>query len=186
MLRWFIRRVPKWFIRRQLDRFEKAWDYDVTYMRELLDDDFAVFRRYVRVAGAGDYKGRMPAEAWHAAKVATVLAEDCGPCTQLGVRMAERAGVPPPVLRAVLAGDVDRLPADAALAYRYTRAVLAHAPADDLREEVVARWGRSGLATLALAITVGRSYPTMKYALGHGQACQRVTVAGEPVLRPAV
>jgi len=176
----------KWFIRRQLDAFEKTWDYDVTYMRELLDDDFDVFRRYARVAGAGTHRGRVPIDAWYAAKIATVIEEDCGPCTQLGVRMAERAGVPARVLRAVLAGQVDELPDEAALAYRYTRAVLAHATADDLRQAVVTRWGRSGLASLALAITVGRTYPTMKYALGHGQACQRVVVDGEPVLRPAV
>ena len=33
---------------------------------------------------------------------------------------------------------------------------------------------------VALAITTARMYPTLKYALGYGKTCTRVTVAGEP------
>jgi len=35
---------------------------------------------------------------------------------------------------------------------------------------------------LAFAITAARIYPTVKYALGHGQACMRVVVDGKPVM----
>jgi hypothetical protein len=35
--------------------------------------------------------------------------------------------------------------------------------------------------SLAFAITASRMYPTVKYALGHGQACRRITVDGKPV-----
>jgi hypothetical protein len=35
--------------------------------------------------------------------------------------------------------------------------------------------------SLAFAITAARVYPTSKYALGHGKACQRVVVAGETI-----
>src|SRR5262249_25524963 len=109
--------------------------------------------------------------------------EDCGPCTQLGVAMAERAGVRPEVLRAVLADNPDAMPADVALVWRFTRATLAHdATADEYREAIVKQWGRPALVSLAFAITAGRIYPTVKYALGHGKACTRVVVGGTPVL----
>jgi hypothetical protein len=74
------------------------------------------------------------------------------------------------------------MPADVSLAVRFSEASLRHAPeADDLRKEVVRRWGK----WLAFAITGARILPTVKYAMGHGRACTRVTVAGEsrPVLR---
>jgi hypothetical protein len=75
------------------------------------------------------------------------------------------------------------MPPDVALVWKFTRATLAHdAAADDYREEIVKRWGRLGLVSLAFAITAGRIYPTVKYALGHGQACVRVVVAGTPVM----
>lgn len=41
---------------------------------------------------------------------------------------------------------------------------------------MVARWGRRGLASLALALASARVFPTVKYALGHGRACTRVVV----------
>ena len=64
--------------------------------------------------------------------------------------------------------------------------MLAHAPeADDLRDEVVRMWGKRALISLAFAIMAARLFPTLKYALGHGRACTRLTIGGEtqPVLR---
>ena len=96
--------------------------------------------------------------------------------------MAERAGVSPAVLRAVLADDPEAMPADVALVWKFTRATLAHdAAADEYREAIVKRWGNRALVSLALAITASRLYPTVKYALGHGKACVRVVVGGTPV-----
>jgi hypothetical protein len=38
-----------------------------------------------------------------------------------------------------------------------------------------------GLISLAFALACSRVYPTVKYALGHGKACTRLTVAGKPL-----
>ncbi len=77
---------------------------------------------------------------------------------------------------------MERLSDDVHLGVAFARAVLDHAPAaDDLREEVLRRWGPRGLASLALGLVGARLYPTLKYALGHGKACQRIEVLGEPV-----
>jgi hypothetical protein len=68
----------------------------------------------------------------------------------------------------------------AALAWRFARASLARdmALADPLRDEIVRRWGQEGLVAIALQLTAARTYPTLKYALGHGKACSKVVVAG--------
>jgi hypothetical protein len=100
--------------------------------------------------------------------------------------MAEHEGVDPAVLRAIVTRDFAAMPDDVALAVRFTEATLRHAPeADDLRDRVVRRFGKQGLITLAFAMLSARMYPTLKYALGHGQTCTRLTIGGEarPVSR---
>jgi hypothetical protein len=96
--------------------------------------------------------------------------------------MGLEAGATPRILSQVLAGRDAALPEDVHLGVTFARATIAHHPdADELREEIVRRWGQRALLSLAFAITASRVFPTIKYALGHGKACQRVTVAGEHV-----
>jgi hypothetical protein len=173
----------KWILRKTIDRFERNWKYDASYMRDIIDASPRAAWLFSRAAALGQFRRNVPLEPWFAAGITAVRREDCGPCTQLGVAMAERAGISPAVVRAVLTDDPGTMPPDVALVWKFTRATLAHdAAADDYREEIVERWGRLGLVSLAFAITAGRIYPTVKYALGHGQACVRVVVAGTPVM----
>jgi hypothetical protein len=126
----------------------------------------------------------VPKEAWYAAKPAATATEDCGPCTQLVVKMAEREGVSAAAIRAVLRHDESALPAGALLGFRFAQVVLARdiAESDRLRREIVAKWGKKGLLSLALAIASARVYPSVKYALGHGHACTKVSLAGAEVV----
>jgi hypothetical protein len=50
----------------------------------------------------------------------------------------------------------------------------------------VRRWGQKGLIAVSLGLTTARMYPTLKYAMGYGRACSKVTVAGvaAPFERP--
>jgi hypothetical protein len=175
-----------WFLRRWLGKFERTWNYDASYMRDMIDADPRAVLTFSKVQALTKYRKDIPLAAWCAAGVVAVMAEDCGPCTQLGIDMAEREGVDPAILRAVVARDYTAMPYDVALAVRFTEATLQHAPqADDLRDEVVRQFGKRGLISLAFAMVAARTFPTLKYALGHGQACTRLTVGGEtqPVLR---
>jgi hypothetical protein len=173
----------RWALRKAIDKFERQWNYDASYMRDLIDASPRAAWLFSRAAALGRFRRDVPLEPWFAAGITAVRHEDCGPCTQLGVAMAERAGVSPAVLRAVLADNPDAMPADVRLVWQFTRATLAHDPAADAyRDEIVKRWGRLGLVSLAFAITASRLYPTVKYALGHGKACMRVVVDGAPVL----
>jgi hypothetical protein len=96
--------------------------------------------------------------------------------------MALRDRVDPRRVAAVVRGELDALPEEVRLAVRFTRAALDRTTdAGELREEIVRRWGRRALISLAFAMTAARLYPTLKYVLGHGEACRKVVVAGEPV-----
>jgi hypothetical protein len=182
------RRRPmiRWFMQRWIDKFERDWNYDASYMRDVLDADPRAVLAFSKVEALSKYRKDVPPAAYFAAAIFGTMAEDCGPCTQLVVDMAQRQGVDPAILRAVVARDVTAMPYEVALAVRFAEATLRHAPeADDLRDEVVRQFGKRGLISLSFALVASRIYPTLKYALGHGRACTRITVGGEtrPVLR---
>ncbi len=179
----------KWLMHRGVAAFERQWQYDAAYMHDLIDTDPRAAWAFQRATALGRYRRALPADALAAASLTAVRMEDCGPCTQLGVAMAERAGVDAAVLRAVLTGDAAAMPDHVALVWRFTRATLTHDPeADRFRDDIERRWGRQAVVSLAFAILTARMYPTVKYALGHGTACARVVVGGAPVrvgARPA-
>jgi alkylhydroperoxidase family enzyme len=179
----------RWFLTRWIDKFERRWRYDASYLRDLLDADPRALMAFSKVTGIGGYRKDVPLAAYSAAGIVAVMSEDCGPCTQLAIDMAQRAGVDPDILRAVTARDFAGMPDDVVLAVRFVEASLGHAPeADDLRAEVLRRFGKRDLVSLAFAMTAARLYPTLKYAMGHGQACMPVTIGGEsrPVRRELV
>jgi hypothetical protein len=164
-----------------ITRFERDLNYDAGYLREILAASPWTFLKFAVVTTLAPHKDA-PAEALAAAGLLGTLAEDCGPCTQLGIDLASRAGVRPEVLRAILSGDEAGMGENAALAYRFARASLERRldEADRWRDEVVRRWGRKGLVALSLNLMAARMYPTVKYALGHGRTCSRIEVDGEP------
>jgi hypothetical protein len=172
----------KAILKRVVDRFAHRYDYDASYVQELIDTDLLAFRAFSGVNRLSGYR-KAPPEALAAAGLVGTLAEDCGPCTQLGVRLAEEQGVAPAVLRGILTGDERAMGPDAALAWKFSRASLARdmETADPLRDEILRRWGKKALAAIALAMAAARVYPTVKYALGHGKSCSRVVVQGQAV-----
>src|SRR5262249_28548791 len=146
----------------------------------MIDADPRVMMVFGKVQGLSRYRKDLPLAAYCAAGLIAVMAEDCGPCTQLGIDMAQREGVDPVILRAIVARDYAAMPEEVVLAVRFTEATLRHAPeADEVRDEVLQRWGRRGLISLAFSILSARMYPTLKYALGHGRACTRLVIGGE-------
>jgi hypothetical protein len=181
--------MVKWLMKRWITAFEREWHYDASYLHEIVEASPRAAWMFTRAAAIGKYRKDVPPAAWTAAAITAVRHEDCGPCTQLGVSMAERAGIDVKVLRAILTEDPEAMPDDAALAWRFTRAAIDHDPAvNHYRQEITKRWGPRAVVSLAFAMVASRTYPTVKYAMGHGQACARVVVGGMPIAfeKPAV
>ncbi len=170
----------RWLINRQMKAFERKFDYDMSYTRDILGAGLGAFWSFTRIASPASYRKDVPLDAWYAAKIAAAVAADCGPCTQLVVNMAEREGVSAANLRAILANDEQAMTPDSALGLHFAQAVGARdlPKADTLRAEVLKRWGRRGLVSLALTIATSAFFPDVKYALGYGHACTLVRVAG--------
>src|SRR5262249_49495596 len=104
----------KWALRRWLRKFEQEWNYDASYMRDMIEASPRAAWLFSRAAALGQFRRDLPIDAWCAAGITAVRHEDCGPCTQLGVSMAERAGVSPAVLLALLADNPDAMPPEVA------------------------------------------------------------------------
>ncbi|MGD1935002.1 MAG: hypothetical protein ACFB0Z_10955 [Candidatus Phaeomarinobacter sp.] len=167
-----------WFAERTLRKMEKRYDYSFDYVRYLWHTSRGAYRRFsfgfMWFATGRDV---LPADAGAVAGIVSTLHADCGPCTQITVNMATEAGVSPDVLSAAVAGDLNALPANLALVYRFTHAVVnADYNAGDMREEVIKLYGEKGLADLAAVIAAGQVYPTLKRTLGFGETCLKVTV----------
>lgn len=161
-------------------RFERQYRYDMHYVRDILRISPAAFWHYLRITEMARHNEDVPPSAWFAAKLAAVMAEDCGPCTQLVTDMALEAGIAEATVAAIVTGDVAAMDAETALGWRFARASLARdVEADALRDEIRWRWSERAVVSLAMAIVATRSFPALKYALGHGQTCMRVRVSDQ-------
>lgn len=171
----------KWLVKRQLNAFGRRWNYDTGYVREIVDEAGVAAVMPLQALGKlGAYRKNVSLDAYYGAALTAGKTADCGSCLQLGVSMAETAGVAPRTIRAILEGTEAELSADALLGVRLARGTIARdASAAPARAEILRRWGRAGLVSLAYAIVGAQAYPAFKYAIGHGHACTRVTVGAE-------
>lgn len=168
----------KLLARRALRSFSQRYQYDTGYLEELLEHDPGAFLKFSLVNTPAGHRRAIPPAPWWAARIRAALWEDCGPCVQLVCNMALEAGVDAEVVSAVAASDIVALDDETALAVRFTEAVLARdISADTLRDQVTRHWGQDALISLAMAISLTRVYPSLKYALGHGRSCSRLRIA---------
>ena len=66
----------KWLMRKGIAAFERKWDYDASYMHELIDADPMAAWKFSRAAAIGTYRKDVPLAAWTAAAITAVRNED--------------------------------------------------------------------------------------------------------------
>lgn len=167
----------RYLCKKMLQSMESRYDYDTGYAQKILETDLGAFFKYMGFQIMSSHTGGLPAGPLYAARLRAIIWDDCGPCTQLITNMALEAKVSPEIVHAIIERDLEKLPEEIALVVRFVELVLAHNPeADDLREEIVKRWGDKGLIAIAYGISTSRVYPALKYTMGFGQACSRIQV----------
>jgi len=171
----------KWVLHRVLDRAFARFQYDATYVHEVLETSTSGLLKFLLAQPMNLHRQGITNDAWYAAKIATIRHEDCGPCAQLVVDMALQDGVASSVVRAIVARDFKQLPPDAELGLRFAEAVAEHESTDHWRDEVMRRFGHAGLVSLAFAMAQTRTYPTMKRVLGYAHACERLRIGNEEI-----
>jgi alkylhydroperoxidase family enzyme len=155
----------------------------MSFARDILAPDRRALFALFKITGMATYREDVPADMYWAAKLVGTVSEDCEPCTQMTVATTLESGADPKIVAAVLANDNVAMSKNSRLGAAFARAALAHTPeADDLRDEIARRHGPRAVVSLSFAVCSARFFPTLKYAPGHGKACQRVVVAGTPIV----
>jgi predicted MFS family arabinose efflux permease len=167
----------RYLFNKALLAMQSKYDYDVRYQQDILKSDLKAYLKFTGFQIMASHGGNLPAGPLHAARIRAIIWDDCGPCTQLAVNMALEAQVHPDIVGAIVDRDLESLPEDVALVVRFADLVLEHNPeADDLRDKILHLWGEEGLIAIGFCISSMRVYPALKYTLGYGKACSRVTV----------
>ena len=174
----------RFIMKKMLTKFGTDNEYDTTYIREVTEIWPGAGVRYLALSAVSQMTGPAP-EVWAGALLASTLDGDCGPCAQLVVGFALKAGVPTDHVAACLSRDFSNA-GDAGLGFRFAEASIEDLPeADVLRKEIRTTHGDKAVIAAAYAAASGRTYPVMKRALGHGGECRQITLGGKlhPVIR---
>ncbi len=164
-------------IAKRLDAGERELGASVEYLRWILDRSLRLFFKFTKFLSFAQHRRACPANPYLVAMIVATRHYDCGPCVQIGVNMARKAGVPIEQIRAAVEGRPDDLPEELADAYRFAEAVVTMSGSEEeLREKIRARYGDEGLIELAYAIACGGVFPTVKRALGYARSCSLVPV----------
>ncbi|WP_421865489.1 hypothetical protein [Parvibaculum sp.] len=167
-------------IGRLIRKQEEVTGESADFMRDLYEASPRGFWRFVLFVPMSRHRGTLSVDAASAVRIAAVHAEDCGPCLQTVIKLSLDAGAAPRLLRAAVEENPAAMDEETRLAFEFARHLVARDPrAEDLRHAVEQRWGKAGICEIALAIASTRVFPTVKRAMGYGQACQRAVIAGE-------
>lgn len=162
-------------------RFADRYQYNVDYMRFMLDVSPQAFFKFSKLTEFAQHAESAPVPALFAARIMGAVMEDCGPCVQLVVDMAREAGVDANDIAALLQRDIAAMSPDVAAAFEFADAVLNNGDDERARETVRTRWGDKGVIDLTIALQASRLYPMIKAGLGFAKTCQRVDVEGADI-----
>ena len=151
--------------------FENHYDYDCTYIREMLEVCPEGFQTFENFMPMGQYQKVVPKDILMIAKVASMKTEDCGACVQLNIRMAIEAGVSPISVKAII-NDGEGLEGEEKDMYLFATAMATNSSvSDDLVAKIESRYSREGMVELGLAIASTKIYPAIKRTLGYAKSC---------------
>jgi AhpD family alkylhydroperoxidase len=174
--------MSRWLLTKLIDWTKtQVGDVNMDYAYHLRDVTPGRLWRHAMIKVVEGNRKFVPVAAYHAAGMAAAMVEDCGPCVQTHVNLALKDGVDAGILRALAARRLESVPAEVALAFNYGDCVAQGAAADELRDQIRAKWGEPGLIELAFTIAVARFYPAVKRGMGYAQSCERIVIDNRPI-----
>ena len=162
----------------QIRQFEEAYDYDCSYLHDLLDRTPAGFARFHAARPMTSFREHLPADAHYVAAITLMQQKDCGSCLQLNLKLAREEGVDRELLRAVLESP-EKLPAPLQDVRRHAALVIAgEEPDAECAARIRSHFGEAAFGELALCIAGVQIYPTLKRALLMASTCQIPSLDG--------
>jgi alkylhydroperoxidase family enzyme len=161
-----LRKIAHFLIRRA----EKRLNVSLDYTHAIAEADFGLLSRYNRIFGFLDPNRNLPPEAYHAARLISALAADCGTCVEAEINLALQAGLSKPLIKAILTNGT--LTPELAAVVALSRAVTAERADDsEAREIILQTFGKKGLIELSYAMNGAALLPGIKRAMGYATAC---------------
>lgn len=154
-----------------ISREEVRLGAGLDYVRDIATESTAGFFKLALLAPFTNHRKRLPKTAYHLAKIVVTRHAGRGSCVQIALNLATRDGVPVHYIRALLDHRNEELPVALQEVCEYAQVITEGRDSEELREKLVARYGREGLAELAFAIASAQVYPTLKRAMGHARSC---------------
>jgi hypothetical protein len=156
--------------------FGAQYSYDVGYMEQLLDASPAAYETFAAAMGMADHRVQLPVDAHFVACISALMADGCGACAQLNIKMAVEAGVDRQLLQLLLK-DPERLPANLALVHRFACQVVKGSNADTTTlTGLRAAYGDAGIGELAVNVLGVRIYPALRRSMGAEFSCPEPTI----------
>lgn len=157
-------KIARFFITRAERRVGVRFDY----VHRIAEADLDLLGRYNRLFGFLDPNRKVPAVAYHAARLRGALAADCGTCVEAEINLARNAGVE--------GGTIDRilsdLPREIAAVATLADAVTGRRADDPTARDIVRQaYGEAGLIEIASAMNGAALLPGIKRAMGFATAC---------------
>ncbi len=151
------------------------------YLGRMGETSFSGFLKFLLFLPLSSHRSRMEPALANAARIVASQHEDCGPCVQIAVNVAQDEGMDPRAVRAVLDRDHEHMDSGVSLVVRFAEGVLRRdGSEDESRGEIEARFGATVLTELSLAIATARVFPTLKRGLGFARSCSLVKVSIPP------
>ena len=164
-------------ITRQLAKEERVLGESLDYLRGILAHSLSAFFKFGMFIPLSKHRKVLPTDAYRVARIVATRDEDCGPCVQIELNLAQKEGVPAKVLQAVIDEKPESLPDSLREVYDFAQAVIGNtAEQGALREKMRQRFGQEGLNELALGMASARVFPMTKRATGYAKSCSKVTL----------
>ncbi len=165
-----------------IDDGEKKTGENADWLRDIARVSAKSFFVFGLFTPMSTHRQALPLRLHHLARLAAIAEADCGPCFQTVVNYAVNDGIDQALIKAAIERDVSKMDEMEATVFRFAGAI-ARKKADDgqAREAIIRAWGEQGLIDLAFAVAAVRVFPTVKRALGYGEACQLVDLEGQSI-----
>ncbi len=155
-----------------IGRAERRVGVGFDYVRRIAQIDLGLLRRYNKIFGFLDPNTKVPARAYHAARLRGAIAADRGTCVAAEINLALGAGIDGAIVDRIVSGNYQDLPEDIAAVATLADAVAGRRDdAPEVRDAVRRAYGDTGLVEVAFAMNGAAMLPGIKRAMGFAVAC---------------
>ena len=165
---YLLKYIAHFFIRRAENRIGAHLDY----VHHIADADVGLLFLYNKIFSFLNPNRKVPALAYHTARLRGAIAADCGTCVEAEINLARNSGIDHAFIDHIVSGDLKALPPEISAVVSLSDAVTGQKSDDaEAREIIRNAFGEAGLIEISLAMNGAALPPGIKRALGFATSC---------------